>query len=287
NEGANELIVDENATPGQKAKAQMAYDTGGYAADPEVFGGLLQWGRKMDGHEDRESTTTSSKPADPANAGNQFVTSSSNWLSSPIDDLWGNGGGLLTQANTTYTGSQNVNNPCPDGYRVPTQHEWALLGHDAGGSGEEWDDYFYTDLDENSTVVDNAATPQNNPDITWVRVSEGRAAAPDTWIDDGETRGYALYDSTVWTNADPGYRNGTDLLSDAAAPDPLLFLPAGGTRIYFDDGDVGYTGSSGYYWSSVVDGTNSYFMFFNSVGVDAGNSAADRAFGMSVRCIAE
>jgi uncharacterized protein (TIGR02145 family) len=271
-------------------KEQMAYDTNGDDTDSEVFGDLYQWGRTGDGHEKRNSGTTTTQYADPAAAaaGGKFVIGNNNldWISNKIDDLWGNGGDLAAQTNTTYTGSQNVNNPCPPGYRVPTQHEWALLGNDAGGSGVDWGDYFSTDSDGNSDVDGYAATPTGNPGITWVRVSEGRAAAYNTWTDDGETRGYALYDSTVWTNAAPGYKNGNDLLSDAAAPEPLLFLPAGGYRDYHG-GYVYDAGSNGRYWGSVVDGPHSSsYVYFYSSNVDAGYYDS-HAMGMSVRCIAE
>jgi hypothetical protein len=94
-----------------------------------------------------------------------------------------------------------------------------------------------------------------------------------------------LYDSAVWAVADPDYQNGTDPLGDAGAPEPLLFLPAGGIRHYY----VGYvldTGSYGYYWSSVVSGTTSYSMPFGSSRVGA-SDYYNRATGLSVRCIAE
>ncbi|MDR0427839.1 MAG: hypothetical protein LBH12_04460, partial [Dysgonamonadaceae bacterium] len=53
-----------------------------------------------------------------------------------------------------------------------------------------------------------------------------------------------------------------------------------------DSGDVRSTGDIGHYWSSVVDGTNSYSMNFYSSRVSA-NGYGNRAYGMSVRCVAE
>ncbi|MDR0427636.1 MAG: fibrobacter succinogenes major paralogous domain-containing protein, partial [Dysgonamonadaceae bacterium] len=79
-------------------------------------------------------------------------------------------------------------------------------------------------------------------------------------------------------------KDGTELLSDPAAPEPLLFLPAGGYRNYRDV-SVHDAGSDGNYWSSVVDGTGSYYMYFGSSSVRA-DYPDDRAYGSSVRCVA-
>ncbi|MDR0427906.1 MAG: fibrobacter succinogenes major paralogous domain-containing protein, partial [Dysgonamonadaceae bacterium] len=218
--------------------------------------------------------------------GKFVITEKINWLYSVIDDLWGNGLAI----DDTPGGNDNpvkntANDPCPVGYRVPTQYEWALLGHENGDIGDSSNDYFYTDDADNSTIAGHAATPTGNPGITWVRVSDGKAAASDTWTDDGKTRGYALYDSTVWTAAEEKYKNGTELLSDPAAPEPLLFLPAAGYRA-FDYGYVYSTGSSGDYWSSVAGGGYSYEMLFTDDSVTVRDITA-HAMGMSVRCIAE
>jgi uncharacterized protein (TIGR02145 family) len=110
-----------------------------------------------------------------------------------------------------------------------------------------------------------------------VPVSEGKASV--TWSSN-KTNGFALYTQAEWDKYTPG----ADLTTDAA-PEPLLFLPAGGIRDY-GDGSVGYTGSYGYYWSSVVSSsTDSYYMDFGSSNVVAYIEA--RAHGMSVRCVAE
>jgi hypothetical protein len=121
-----------------------------------------------------------------------------------------------------------------------------------------------------------------------VRVSEGRAAASDTWRrTDGKTRGYALYAFGEWDGAAAGYKNGNDPLSDAGAPEPLLFLPAGGYR-GLGDGFVHYTGILGDYWSSVIDrDVDSCSMLLVSEGVSARTSRHNRADGLSVRCVEE
>jgi hypothetical protein len=285
------LTYNLGANPGLTPKQQMAYDTQGDASDITVFGGLYQWGRKdaehslrcaMAGHSGSFTPDQYDTAADAA-AGGQFVYGSSNddWLSDQTDYLWGNGGGLATQTNTTYSDPQNVNNPCPSGYRVPTQYEWALLGHKENGPDNPWSDYFDA-YGSNSTSSGLGLIPDGNPGIVWVPVSEGTAST--SWSG-GKTCGYALYTFGEWDGAALGYKTGNDPLIDAGAPEPLLFLPAGGIRSY-SDGIVGYTGSYGYYWSSVVDGTYSYYMTFGSSNVYAGDSYY-RANGQSVRCIAE
>jgi hypothetical protein len=289
NLGATADIAGSNATPGETAKAQMGYTSGG-ATDKTVFGDMYQWGRQRDGHEKRNSGTTTTRPADPANAGSQFVTGSSDWLSTQTDNLWGNGlaigsggNGVDSEGNEVPLGKGSYD-PCPSGYRVPTQHEWALLGNEGGNYGDTSNDSFSTTSNTNSTVAGNAATPTGNPGITWVRVSKGKASSGFV---SNATCGYALYDFDEWKEADTGYKNGSDLLSDAGAPEPLLFLPAGGYR-YYGDGYVYNTGSYGYYWSSVVNGADSHNMYFYSSSVNA-NSGSNRyrAYGLSVRCVAE
>ncbi|MFO7702592.1 MAG: FISUMP domain-containing protein, partial [Psychroflexus maritimus] len=81
-----------------------------------AYGNLYQWGRNSDGHEDRTSNTT----ADPVAAGSEesnFITVGSSpfdWLTTPDDDRWGD----PTDAD------KGLQDPCPAGYRVPTEAEW-------------------------------------------------------------------------------------------------------------------------------------------------------------------
>ncbi|MDR0543515.1 MAG: fibrobacter succinogenes major paralogous domain-containing protein, partial [Dysgonamonadaceae bacterium] len=97
----------------------------------------------------------------------------------------------------------------------------------------------------------------------------------------GNNNGYALYTSDTWNSiADKA------CLTDPAAPEPLMFLPAAGGR-YFINGGVRDTGDYGIYWSSTVyNGNNGRGMYFYSSYVAADNDYC-RAFGFSVRCISE
>jgi len=81
--------------------------------DSLAFGDLYQWGRFMDGHEKRNSSTTStlSISDDPGNG--DFIVTGENqptdWRNPPNDNLWQESG---------------INNPCPTGFRLPTEEEW-------------------------------------------------------------------------------------------------------------------------------------------------------------------
>jgi hypothetical protein len=85
------------------------------STDALSYGDLYQWGRGADGHQSRTPTLTptanlssSDQPVDGSfirvNSGNY------NWRNPPNDNLW--------------QGVNGVNNPCPSGYRLPTDLEW-------------------------------------------------------------------------------------------------------------------------------------------------------------------
>ncbi len=101
--------------------------------DAAAYGYIYQWGRATEGHEDRTSTTTSTiaTTAVPG-ASNEwdslFITSGS----SPYD--W-----LTPQDNTLWQGESGTNNPCPSGFRLPTEEEWeaersSWSGNNAAGA---------------------------------------------------------------------------------------------------------------------------------------------------------
>jgi hypothetical protein len=80
--------------------------------DAEAYGDLYQWGRGSDGHQLRNSaTTTTLSSADQPGNGN-FIKAPTNqydWRSPQNVNLW--------------QGVNGVNNPCPNGYRLPTESE--------------------------------------------------------------------------------------------------------------------------------------------------------------------
>jgi len=201
---------------------------GKFVEKPEDYGALFQWGRKGDGHEQRTSqnypTNDNSQETGVVSgtgldANGQIVNTHAafgkfikqnetpyDWCSPQNDALWNSG--------TETTPVKTANDPCPAGWRVPTQTEFQSLID----SGSEWDEL-------------NGVT--------------GR------YFGDGTLK---------------------------------LFLPAAGVR-YRNTGAVLYSGGNGYYWGSAVYGIYARDLVFYSGNV--GVSSAYRAFGLSVRCVAE
>jgi len=82
------------------------------STDVAAYGDLYQWGRGTDGHQIRTSgtTTTLSSTDNPGNGNFILAPSSPNdWRSPQNTNLW--------------QGVSGVNNPCPSGYRLPTEVE--------------------------------------------------------------------------------------------------------------------------------------------------------------------
>ena len=82
------------------------------STDTAAYGDLYQWGRGADGHQCRDSGTTSTLSSTDQPGHGDFITISSSpydWRSSQNDNLW--------------QGVNGLNNPCPSGYRLPTEAE--------------------------------------------------------------------------------------------------------------------------------------------------------------------
>lgn len=81
------------------------------STDTSSYGNLYQWGRGTDGHEILSSDTNSILSNSNIPGHNNFiVTNGYDWLSSENDNLW--------------QGVSGTNNPCPSGFRLPTEVEW-------------------------------------------------------------------------------------------------------------------------------------------------------------------
>jgi uncharacterized protein (TIGR02145 family) len=82
-------------------------------SDIHSMGDLYQWGRRSDGHQCRSSTIVNvlSSTDNPTNT--SFIISNAtpnDWRNPQNSNLW--------------QGISGVNNPCPDGFRLPTESEW-------------------------------------------------------------------------------------------------------------------------------------------------------------------
>ncbi len=104
NPTTGEIWMDRNLGASQVATS---------STDSDSYGDLYQWGRAADGHESRTSNTTSTlATSDTPGHGNFIkITSSSpfDWRNPQNDNLW--------------QGVSGTNNPCPSGYRLPTEAE--------------------------------------------------------------------------------------------------------------------------------------------------------------------
>jgi len=82
------------------------------STDQNAYGDLYQWGRRADGHQCRTSPTTATLSSVDQPAHGNFILAPNNpfdWRSPQNTNLW--------------QGVNGVNNPCPSGYRIPTETE--------------------------------------------------------------------------------------------------------------------------------------------------------------------
>ncbi len=142
----------------------------------DIKGDLYQWGRSRDGHQRRNSWTTTTLATDntataPAGVSGKFIAptdASSDWLSGGNEtSRWGDG---TTNANMI----KGANDPCPDGWKVPSIAQWQSI------------------FSTNTTNQPSSAATAN----TW------------SWTGYGYKIGQYLYLPAV------GYRNGNGLLQD-------------------------------------------------------------------------
>lgn len=82
------------------------------STDGVAYGNLYQWGRGADGHQCRDSQTNYNVSSIDQPGHGEFILTSNapyDWRNSQNDNLW--------------QSADDVNNPCPSGYRLPTEAE--------------------------------------------------------------------------------------------------------------------------------------------------------------------
>jgi uncharacterized protein (TIGR02145 family) len=83
------------------------------ATDTDAYGDLFQWGRLDDQHQTRTSGTQTGLSSTDVPGHSNFIygmASPYDWRSPQNDNLW--------------QGVSGINNPCPSGWRIPTEAEW-------------------------------------------------------------------------------------------------------------------------------------------------------------------
>jgi hypothetical protein len=305
------------ADPSLSPKEQMAYPYTD-AKNIRVYGGLYQWGRNDRQHSLRDpfddSDTEhfyegqlSSYDPDTDHAfcygKSAYIPSPYSWLSgdSYTSTFWGNNTASNNQTNPP--SSAGTYNPCPSGYRVPTQYEWALIFNDNATSGTPGpntvsnDQCYFNGSVGASSYGNTWVVPYSNQNVVWVRMQD-RKAYGNSNFSSGHMSGLVVYAKSAVGDGsgssstyNAAFAIDTDL-TDLSAPEPLMFLPTAGLRDWQNGDASDTTGSNvgyvGHYWSC----TTFPSAYIRSVAatllagsVDLGQTSSYRAYGMSVRCV--
>jgi uncharacterized protein (TIGR02145 family) len=269
------------------------------STDSLVYGHLYQWGRRADGHQLRQEGTnivigpysgsltdgtgddasfaqvpTSAtaffgkfivSPVTPPDAIPDWIatdqaSSHYNSFTGMYSDRWDGVGNNSSPANPVKV---IANDPCPDGWRVPTNEEWGSI------------------LKGTNTSLTSVGTDPNSANnkgtyTTWLPVA-------------GSTTG-----STAWNSEGGSYWNGGYIVyptTGGSQTFPALFLPAAGCRQHYGNyrGQHINVGFGGYYWSSTTNGSQSScsLIFTGNSNAINGNTDHTKVDGNSIRCTPE
>jgi uncharacterized protein (TIGR02145 family) len=249
------------------------------STDETIYGSLYQWGRYHDGHESRSSanyptndtyyhengavfTNSSDGQVPLSDAYGKFIKNDGSdyyhdWSKTPHDFLWGGNDQTFTIPH-----SKGVADPCPEGFRVPSQAEWAGIIAGVGDGGL-------------SSPPLNTQTPLDSRIFLGVNKWQwvNGFSTPASY-----TSGFLIYPPTV----------DSDLNITGYQTTPTLFLPAAGMRTCHYGGLMLFAGDEGAYWSSTVIEANTdklcYSMGLRMSAVEAIGTNY-RADGLPVRCL--
>jgi uncharacterized protein (TIGR02145 family) len=258
-------------------KAYVPSPNTGSSTDRTVYGDLYQWGRVDDGHQRRDLSDENIWPSDHIGSTSGFTedpvlnnatninTTTGQVLETNIrfgkfirrfsGNLdWIAGASVVYDkrwnAGTEASPKKAVADPCPAGWRVPTNTEWSSV--------------YGTTI--NCTSGADCYTSAKAKVNQW---SHNFAVPP---AGDLGTHGVSLTPSTASGNTTYG-------------ASPTLFLSAGDDRGY-NHATIDNSGTYSKYWSSTVAGVSAYTFYCNSTLV-LPSTTLNRSYGYSVRCVAE
>ena len=263
---ADQLAYDKNLYFWGTVGAVPSTGYTGAAADSSVFGSLWQWGRISDGHQRRDSPN--SLADGPMNGtytvyGGYWAAGGSEQIRSDSTRFYGR---FITAPNAPYDWSRN-----PSG-----RNEWLWALWRQG-----WNDPCI-----NVTGVDGGNGVWRVPTQTeWSDIWRGGQSAsnPSTSTAVNTANTWVWQAPGTTTNGVAGTAGGFLIKPDGVTT--TLFLPAAGYRI-FNNGQLYYPGGYGLYWSATAYGNFSFNLTFISGNVIPANFG-NRAYGFSVRCVAE
>jgi uncharacterized protein (TIGR02145 family) len=225
--------------------------------DSSVFGNLYQWGRIADGHQSRISK-------------NSDVNGPAPGTYTAFDNAWASGGSEQIRSDSVRYYGKFITAP-------NTPYDWNR--NPSGRNIFLWRNYRYTQNDPCAQI--SGATWRLPTQTEWSDIFKGGLSAGNPGNANANTWTWKAPGTT--TNNGFGTPGGYQIKPDGVTV--TLFLPAAGNRGY-GNGQLSNPGVSGYYWSATAYGDFSFNLTFYSGSVyPAGYSY--RAYGFSVRCIAE
>jgi len=211
-----------------------------------------------------------------------ILSTTNDWRqNNTYNSLWGNGspinmmtaGGIWSDYDNRFYQRpvKTENDPCPDGWRVPTQNDWELmLNYDCRP------DLAATSIDRFVAGGLPYYHTNNGLTVTTVRCNGGTCKMTRG----SNANGLAFYETETWNSSFDG---DTDMLE--VGIEPILFLPNTGYRNP-SDGDILMFAGNGYYWSSTrAAASNSfYFLYFEERYIGS-EQTYPVARGLAIRCV--
>jgi uncharacterized protein (TIGR02145 family) len=163
------------------------------ATDVQAYGDYFNWGRPADGHEkmqingtNADFTSVKSSTSVPTNS--KFIKSTD-----------GSNDWLVTADNTLWTGANPANNPCPVGFRIPTESEFnaeaaKFTANNASGS-------FEANFGLRLTMPGVSNSSTLGPNAWQIAPGNFGQYLTQTAYSDGRVKYFGVNSSNTWTDA--------------------------------------------------------------------------------------